>query len=225
MRDNTTSQPAAEYDANVAKTIPLYHLFHEQTLDLAAVLQPNPVHWLDCGCGTGNLVAQAIPRFPQARFTLADPSGPMIDLAKQKLANELAKCEFIQLATEKLQLPSEKFDLITAIMSHHYLPPEGRQQIAETCLRLLKPGGAYINFETIRPSSEKALSVGLKRWRQAQLAAGKSEEAVTKHIQRYGIELVPLFIADHLNLLNKAGFSTVELFWTSYLQAGFYAIK
>lgn len=225
MRDNTTSQPAAAYDANVAKTIPFYPLFLEQTLDLASVLQPTPLRWLECGCGTGNLVAQAIERFPRTRFTLADPASPMLELAKQKLTTAAEQCEFIQSASEDILLPSESFDLITAIMCHHYLPPEGRQRITENCFRLLAPGGAYINFETIRSSSQKALTIGLERWQQAQLAAGKSPEAVTKHIQRYGIELIPISIADHLSLLTQVGFSTVELFWTSYLQAGFYAIK
>lgn len=225
MKDNTTSQPAAEYDANVEKTIPCYSRFHEQTLDLAAVLQPDAANWLDCGCGTGNLIQQAALKFPHTEFTLADPSEPMLELARQKLSVRPGSFQYVQAGTENLDLPPASFDLITAIMSHHYLPAEGREQIVQKCYELLKPGGVYITFETIRPATEKGLATGLERWRRAQLAAGKSEDAVSKHIQRYGIELIPISIAEHDHLLNLAGFSCVELFWTSYLQAGFYAIK
>lgn len=90
---------------------------------------------------------------------------------------------------------------------------------------MLKPGGVYINVESIRPLTEKGLQVGLERWRQAQITAGKPLESVTKHISRYGIEFLPMPVSYHLDLLREAGFTTVELFWASYLQAGFYAVK
>lgn len=58
-RDNTTSQSAALYDANVEKTIPRYSQFYPETLDLVGAVIPNPSLWLDTGCGTGNLAAKA----------------------------------------------------------------------------------------------------------------------------------------------------------------------
>ena len=57
------------------------------------------------------------------------------------------------------------------------------------------------------------------------LAAGRSEEAVAAHTSRYGTEYYPLTAGDHLDLLRQTGFSAAELFWRSYLQCGFYAIR
>jgi tRNA (cmo5U34)-methyltransferase len=67
--------------------------------------------------------------------------------------------------------------------------------------------------------------IGLQRWRQHQLDSGKPAEEVEKHISRYGVELLPITIEQHLALLRQVGFSTVEILWASGLQAGFYAIK
>lgn len=225
MRDNKTSQSAQEYDANVGKTIPLYRFFHEQSLRLIEVCHPQPATWLDTGCGSGILVAEAARRFEETHFTLADPSSAMLEVAQAKLPPQTGRYSYINAGTEDLDLPPDSFDIITAVLSHHYVSPEVRRDITKKCCNLLRPGGMYITFESIRPLTEAGLKIGLERWRQAQLQAGKSPEAVTKHISRYGIEFLPITIAEHLEVLQNSGFTTVELFWASYLQAGFYAVK
>ncbi|MGD0231966.1 MAG: hypothetical protein ABSC19_16690 [Syntrophorhabdales bacterium] len=46
-----------------------------------------------------------------------------------------------------------------------------------------------------------------------------------EHRSRFGKSYFPITIAEHLELLRATGFSTVEIFWLSHMQAGFYAIK
>lgn len=221
-RDNKTSQSAALYDANVEKTIPRYSQFHLETLALVGTVMPNPSLWLDTGCGTGNLAAKAADRFAGVKFILSDPSAAMLDIAREKLPGVAA--EYIQSGSEALPL-KESVDVVTAIMSHHYLTAEQRRQATENCFAALKPGGVYVTFETIRPCSDAATAIGLERWRQHQLASGKPAEEVEKHISRYGVELLPITIEEHLQLLRLAGFCSVEILWASGLQAGFYALK
>jgi len=120
---------------------------------------------------------------------------------------------------------NERFDVVTAILAHHYLPAESRKQATRNCFNALKEGGLYITFETISPGSEKGLSIGLQRWRSAQLRAGKSLESAEKHLNRYGVELFPVTLEVHLNLLKEAGFSVAEVLWVSGMQAGVYGIK
>ena len=221
-RDNTTSQSAALYDANVEKTIPRYSQFHSETLDLVGAVIPNPSLWLDTGCGTGNLAAKAAERFAGVKFILSDPSPAMLNIAREKLPGMAV--EYIQSGSETLSLASP-VDVVTAIMSHHYLTAEQRRQATDNCFAALKPGGVYVTFETIRPCSDAGIAIGLQRWRQHQLASGKAAEEVEKHISRYGVELLPITIEEHLRLLRQIGFSVVEILWASGLQAGFYAVK
>ena len=221
-RDNKTSQSAALYDANVEKTIPRYSQFHLETLGLVGAVMPNPSLWLDTGCGTGNLAAKAAERFAGVKFILSDPSAAMLDIAREKLQGVAA--QYIQSGSETLSLATP-VDVVTAIMSHHYLTAEQRWQATENCFAALKPGGVYVTFETIQPCSDAATAIGLRRWRQHQLAGGKSAEEVEKHISRYGVELLPITIEEHLRLLRQVGFPVVEILWASGLQTGFYAIK
>ena len=44
-------------------------------------------------------------------------------------------------------------------------------------------------------------------------------------LDRRGVETHPITIEQHLEILKRSGFSSVNLLWASYLQAGFWAIK
>lgn len=222
MKDNTTSQAASSYDANVMKTIPRYELFHSETLELVKTINPTPKTWLDTGCGTGTLIAKASAAFPCVRFVAADPSEAMLDIAKEKLKGRMVA--YLEAGSEELK-KTDSFDVITAIMSHHYLDAERRRMATGICFDLLHPNGIYVTFETIRPFSAAGTSIGLARWKAHQLASGKSAEDVEKHIKRYGTELLPITVEEHLALLRATGFSMVEILWASGLQAGFYARK
>lgn len=222
MRDNKTSQAANEYDANVHKTIPRYHLFHEETLDLVKVAVPKPQSWLDTGCGTGTLILKALECFGKIMFVAADPAEGMIRIAQEKLVNN--DITYMVEGSEDVCC-NDSFDVVTAIMAHHYLNDEMRRKATQNCYKMIKKGGIYVTFETIRPNNKLGTQIGLQRWQNAQLLNGKSSEAVDKHISRYGIEILPITIDAHINLLKEVGFSTVEILWVSGMQAGFYGIK
>lgn len=225
MRDNKTSQPAHEYDGKVEKTIPFYSTFHEQTLDLIETVKPNPSLWMDSGGGTGNLIYKAAKKFPNTRFVLTDPSEAMLDIAKDKFFDSCLDVEYVLAGTQNINFQNESFDVITAIISHHYFDADTRRNVTENCFRMLKEGGIYVAFESIRPITDKGLDIGLKRWKNAQLKQGKKIEKVEHHLSRYDVEFFPISIQAHLDLLQETGFSTVELFWYSFMQAGLYAIK
>jgi len=226
MRDNKTSQPAQEYDAKVEKNIPMYSFFHEQTLHLIEVAKPNPARWLDTGCGTGILVSKAIKNFTNTHFVLADPSEAMLSIAREKfLGDRNLSLEYFLAGTEDLNCPTGSFDVITAILSHHYFDIETRRKATLNCFRMLKEDGVYVTFESIRPQSEKGLQIGLERWRRVQLSQSKSLKEVERYISRYGKEFFPIPIDSHISLLHDIGFSTIEVFWVSVMQAGVYAIK
>jgi tRNA (cmo5U34)-methyltransferase len=62
-------------------------------------------------------------------------------------------------------------------------------------------------------------------WKHFQLSQGRDKETVEKHLQRFDVDYFPITVEEHLSLLRKTGFSTVEMLWLSYMQAGFYCVK
>jgi tRNA (cmo5U34)-methyltransferase len=225
---NYTPHPPEDYDANISSIIPYYSAIHQETINLIKSLPSSPEVWMDTGCGTGSLINEAINEFPDTKFLLVDPSEGMLDQSKRKLSSYPAgRLEFLRAsATQELsQELEEKPDVITAIQCHHYLKLEERARATRVCYDLLQEGGIYITFENIRPLTEEGITVGKQYWGSFQMSRGRSEEEVEKHLERFDKEYFPITIEAHLKLLRETGFKAVELFWYSYMQAGFYCIR
>ncbi len=226
--DNTTSHNSTIYDSKIRSTIAYYDCFHKETINLIRAIKNNPKVWLDTGCGTGTLIEQAAKHFDDTLFILSDPSIEMINQAKIKFSNITHdKVIFLEsAATQDINLDaSERPDVITAIQSHHYLSTEDRIKATSKCYELLKSDGIYITFENICPLTKQGIEIGKEYWKQFQIDSGKGKLEAENHIKRFGIEYFPITIEEHINLLKSVGFKAVEMFWYSYMQAGFYCIK
>ena len=221
--DNVTAYPANEFDHKVFQTIPYYELFYNETINLVNTIFEQPSEWLDTGGGTGTLIVKAAMMFANTHFVLADPSVKMLEVAQGKIST--SHCDYIQAGTQNISLDSERFDVISSIQSHHYFDVPTRKVAIENCFRLLKKGGLFISFENIKPLTNVGTEIGLKRWGNFQMEKGRSKEETAEHLGRFGKEFFPITMLEHLELLKLTGFETVEIFWLSYMQAGFYGIK
>ncbi len=226
--DNSTSHSSEEYDHGIADTIPYYESFHDETINLIKIILNEPEIWLDTGCGTGSLVHKAFDRFQTTKFILNDPSVEMFDIAKSKLSKiPQERLEFLE-CNETGQIclkPTSKPDVITAIQAHHYMSKADRILTTKHCYSLLNSNGVYVTFENIRPSTPEGVDIGKQYWKKFQMARGRDALTVDNHLKRFDVEYFPIKVEEHKLLLKKAGFRIVEMFWMSYMQAGFYGIK
>lgn len=222
MKDNKSAYNSSIYDEHITNVLPYYKEYHNQALDVVRAMGIDSPVWLDTGCGTGTLAMRILESYPETKLTLCDPSEKMLDIAKAKLTGN--DIRFFNLSSEQLPFENE-FDVITAIQCHHYLSLEGRENAVKACYKALKEDGVFITFENIKMETDEADAIALKRWQTFLEEHGNSSEDVRMHIERRGVEVFPITIAQHLELLKKCGFRSVNVLWTSYLQAGFWAIK
>ena len=182
------------YDSHINITIPYYHTFNTEIINLVKAAGPEPQLWLDTGCGTGTLAGEALQAFNGTKFILADPSPEMLAVAKSKLESKYSpRVLFMEKSTtQEIILPGgEKPDVITAVLCHHYLQENGRVEATRKCYELLKPGGLYVTFENIMPCTTGGTEVGKANWKNFQIAAGKSIAEAENHIQRFGSRVLP----------------------------------
>jgi tRNA (cmo5U34)-methyltransferase len=222
--DNTTPHLSTVYDEQVRKTIPYYDAFHEQTMRLVAAFDSQPATWLDTGAGTGALVEQACDRFPATRFLVADPAAAMLTQARTRLAGKERVTIMEPAGSQHLALP-EPVDVVTATQAHHYLRTAERAAATRACHALLRPGGLFVTFENIRPSTAEGTELARRMWADFQTAQGRSADEVQRHLARFDVDYFPLTVQQHLELLTDCGFTAVELFWYSVMQAGFWAVR
>lgn len=220
---NKTPFTAESYDKNVRKVIPLYDTIYEQIFDLIRIYTGDgrKAELLDTGCGSGNLGVKAQSEPCISKLVLCDPSADMLEVAKSRLGDS---CEYRRIGSEQLDY-EERFDIVTAIQSHNYFDKPTRELAVGNCFRALRKGGLFVCFENTAPFAEAGKEIMLDRVAAFGTKAGRTPEEVAAHRARYGTEFFPLNISEHLDLLRRTGFSCAELFWHSYMQSGFYAIK
>ena len=223
IMDNTTPFKVNAYDENVPKVIPFYSELSEQVISVIRAFFPDKrLALLDTGCGTGTFALKVLERLDIERLTLCDPSENMLNDARAKLAGR--NCELLDIGSEKMMFVNE-FDVVTAIQSHHYFDPLTRERAVANCFRALKKGGIFIYFENTAPLTDTGREILLKRLGEYQLTCGRTQEETDSHLARYGVEYFPINIKEHLEMLEQTGFEVCELFWQSYMQCGFYAVK
>ena len=222
MKDNKSAYNSNVYDENIVSTLPYYREYHNQIIDLVKAMGTHDIEWLDTGCGTGTLACRVFDCRDDVSFTLCDPSEQMLDIAKSKLQKR--KVKVYNIASQNMPFDSE-FDVVTAVQCHHYLKPDDRKIAVENCFRALKNGGIFVAFENIKMTTEASDKIALKRWERFLSDHLNDPEVVKMHIDRRGVEVFPITIEEHIKLLREAGFKSVDILWTSYLQAGFWAMK
>ena len=222
MNDNTTPIAAAEYDDKINDTIPYYSEFYSQTLDVVTQCGYSELDWLDLGCGTGTLEEKALRLFPSAHFVAVDPSEKMLEQARKKLTG--FDIEYINEKSSEIRFVN-RFNVVTAIQSHHYMREDERRQAVNGVYNALQNGGIFICFENVIPDSEAVKKQELLRWGRYQQRRGKTEAEALAHNARCGTSYFPITIQQHIQLLKSAGFTDIHVFWYSYMQMGVYAFK
>jgi len=225
-RDNASAHPALDYDAEIEVSVPHHRLLHREVLRLVRAADPAPGSWLDTGCGTGTLVAEAWAAFPRTRFLLADPSPAMLEVARRKLAAAQDRVAFLPpAATQDLSPAEGPLDVVTAIQCHHYLGGEARAAALRRLRELLRPGGLLVVSENVRFASARAQELGRRRWIDFQIEAGRPPPAAQAHVDRLDQEFFPITVDEHLALFGRIGYRDAALFWLSHMQAGLFAFR
>jgi tRNA (cmo5U34)-methyltransferase len=220
--DNTTPHPAADYEREVARTVPFHAEILAQAIEAALAGRPSPHSWLDTGCGPGKLVELARARC-STQFTLADPSREMLDIARARHA-DLPSERFLQVASE--QLPDgAPLDVVTSVQCHHYGDMAARERSVSRCFERLAPGGVLVVFENVRAETDAGQDMVRQRWGIWLRKQGHAEGEARALLAREGTKYFPIRVSEHLELLARVGFSVVELIWRSFAQAGFVCLK
>ena len=222
MKQNATPFDVAEYDRQIRMTLPYYEEMIEQIIGIVGLLNIQSLRWLDVGCGTGKVARTALGKLHVEKMVCIDVEKEMLERAQTFCGED--KVEFLQCDVRDLPY-HDMFDVVTAVQVNHYFKMDERTTAIKRCFDALKKNGIYISFENFAPGCEEGKKLYLERWKQFQMAEGKTEEQADSHIKRYGRGDFPVTISESTELLRNCGFRMVEILWVSYMQVGILARK
>ena len=123
----------------------------QQMLSSAPFAPEAEIEVLDVGAGFGVVTEEVLQAFPAARITLQDYSAPMLDQARQRLADCSGQLRYVRCDLVDPSWPQQvggPFDLAVSAIALHNL---GDPQKIYACYRalhdLLKPGGWFLNCD------------------------------------------------------------------------------
>lgn len=177
---------------------------------------------MDIGCGTGKMAKAALAQFNIDQLICCDCSKEMIEIAKKRCYQE--NVSFLTADLRALSY-NQSFNVISAVLVHHYLKKEERALAIKNCYQALKPGGLFFNVENFAPFSDVGERLYLDRWQSYQLKQGKDNEECRRHISRYKTQYFPITLSEHLAIMRQSGFLAAEIFWLSYMQVGVLGVK
>jgi len=96
---------------------------------------------VDVGCGSGRWARQLVESV--GRLILVDPAPAALEVARTALSGR-ANCDFRCESVGSIGLPSNSADFVYSLGVLHHIPDT--QSGIDECVRLLKPGGAFLVY-------------------------------------------------------------------------------
>jgi len=142
---------AAEYEVTRRKFIPDFDTFYQSGIRFLHCDRSVP-RVLDLGAGTGLYTFKLLERYPQARVTLIDFAGNMLDIARQNFSDN-PNIRFIQDDYSSHDFAEERFDIVISALSIHHFDDDGKMKIYKKIFSLLYSGGEFLNADQIAADS------------------------------------------------------------------------
>jgi ubiquinone/menaquinone biosynthesis C-methylase UbiE len=177
---------------------------------------------LDLGCGPGHITIRLAQSAPELKVWALDLAPDMLAIVREK-AKQAALSKRVRTCLGdmcELPFPDETFDLVVSQFALHHLP-EPERGLAEI-RRVLKPNGAFIIRDLLRPTSRLHLEFlvrgvgslqrygreGKKQYRESLLAALNWREI--QELTWDGVELSKLRVLSHFFMKKRGGRATQE---------------
>ena len=192
----------------------------------ASLVNPDARHILDVGCGAGNYTLKLLQRQYDLDVTLVDLSRPMLDRARERIAQVTeGEITTMQGDIRELDIGEERYDIILAAAVLHHLRDESQWlSVYKKLHDSLTPGGSIWVFDLVEhdiPAIQELL------WRRygRYLVDYKDQEfrdLVYGYITK---EDTPRSLLFQVDTMRKAGFVDPVVLHKNLCYAAFGAVK
>ncbi len=210
----------------------------ERSVPMYQECQSLAVHWCtqfakaktsiyDLGCSTGTLLlklAHSVEKNKEITLFGIDNSQAMLEKSRKTLEKSPAPCKLIE-ADLNQGLQIHNASVVVMNYTLQFIFPENRIQVLANILKGLVPGGSLILIEKIKSDIPELDRTFIEFHHQFKRNKGYSRLEISRKRESLENVLTPLTVEENQNLMKKAGFSIVDLFfkWNNF--AGFIALN
>ncbi len=200
-------QQAANYDTQWAKTASIRNCLHLLLGSLFSEL-PTDARILCVGVGTGDELIYHASRNPGWRFTAVEPSGPMLDVCRQRAEKEgvASRCTFHEGYLGSLPFIEPQDAATCFLVSQFFLEESERSTFFNGIAERLKPNGLLASADLASDVESPEYEVLLRAWMSMMSAADISSEAIERMRKAYAHDVGVLPPAKVASIIESGGF-------------------
>lgn len=176
---------------------------------------------LDLGCGDGVITHNLMSVDDSISATLVDPSGDMLDKAKERFS-DIHTINYIQSSFQDLLAGSiirENFDFVVSSLAIHHLTTEDKIALFNLIHSRINPGGYFLNMDVILAPEDDLETWYMHLWNE-WMDEKKSMMDIDRDLfsditRRYKEldENKPDTLDCQLSALREAGFNQVDCYY------------
>ncbi|MDP9602297.1 class I SAM-dependent methyltransferase [Variovorax sp. NFACC27] len=217
----STSDAVAKYAEGPKRNVPGYSGLLPMTRILLAEHVPREGRVLVVGAGGGLEVEDLAQANPAWTIDGVDPSGPMLELAAQRLGPLMSRVALHEGYVQ--DAPAGPFDGATCLLTFHFVPRDQRLPTAKEIHRRLKPGAPFVMAHLSVEDGPGERETWMSRYAAFLVASGSDPRQAAATREKVEKELTILSPAQDEAMLRDAGFSDIRLFFTGFTFRGWVA--
>lgn len=186
---------------------------------------PEDARILCVGAGTGIEMAYLARLFPGWRFTAVEPSGPMLDVCRQRASDEgiASRCDFHEGYLDSLPAGDRYHGATCFLVSQFILDIEARVQFFRGIADRLVEGGVLASSDLASDVESHAYQDLLQVWIQLMSASGVQPDALERTRAAYAKD-VGIFPPSRIaSIIASAGFASPVQFYQAGLIHAWYS--
>lgn len=200
---------AAIYDRTRRLLIPCFDAFYGAVPGLVEHAADAEIGVLDLGAGTGLMSQQLAHAFPRARFVLVDVAEQMLEVARQRFADEPeGRFRFAIGDLASFALPPRQ-DVVMSALAIHHLDHAAKRDLFARVRDALVPGGVFINAEQVLAPTADEERATHEGWLAEVRTAGISPSDLASALERMQADRLAT-LDEQLAWLAAAGFENVR---------------
>jgi tRNA (cmo5U34)-methyltransferase len=218
---------ASVFDDMVSRSVPFYGEIQRMLAELAAYFATEGSSIYDLGCSTGTTLALLHRDLPvPARLVGVDASSEMLERCRAKLG-QLGLQNSVELRTADLDLglSIENASVVMLVLTLMFVRPLNREKLIADIYSGLNPNGCLLLVEKVLGDGSLFNRLFIERYYGFKKRMGYTELEIAQKREALENVLIPYRMQENRELLLKAGFREVEVFFRWYNFAGMVAVK